>query len=32
MSPGLFNLFINKVVNQMDRVGKGVRMREHDGM
>ena len=32
MSPGLFNLFINKVVSKMDRVGKGVRMREHDGM
>src|SRR6201990_623696 len=25
MSPGLFNLFINKVVSKMDRVGKGVR-------
>jgi len=31
MSPGLFNLFIDKVVRLMEREGKGVRMRDqHD--
>ena len=28
MSPGLFNLFIDKVVRLMEREGKGVRMRD----